>query len=262
MSTDTVDLSKTIAAKADQLNADDLISGPMTAKVVGVREGNAQQPVLLDMDCWKQPYKPCKTARRIIVDVWGKFPADIVGKSFTLYRNPAVKFEGVAVGGIEISHMSGLDKPREIVLATTRGKKRAFTILPLHIGTSKTAAVQQPSELAKLKSAWWATVKATIDPTESATAFARFVIGATGAEIGDADIRNEAAFTPDIVARCYAALKRAAEPVISGTPNTLAAFRTRLAGCANLDAKIELCDEAAKCLPRDEYEVLLTEARG
>lgn len=54
-----------------------------------------------------------------------------------------------------------------------------------------------------------------------------------------------------------------AEPGLSGSPNTLAAFRTRLAGLgANLDAKIELCDEARRVLPKDEYEVLVAEARG
>lgn len=128
---DDVDLTDTIIARADQLNADDLISGPITVTITSVSKVSKDQPIVIGITGGRQPYKPCKTMRRILVDVWGTKGQEYVGKSLTLYRNPDVLFGGEKVGGIEISHMSGLTRTREITLAVTRGKKKKYVVQPL-----------------------------------------------------------------------------------------------------------------------------------
>ena len=70
-----LDLSNTVKSnKSDQLNADDLISGPITVQVEGVElTNNAQQPVnIYYTGCNGRPFKPCLTVRRIIVGLWGE----------------------------------------------------------------------------------------------------------------------------------------------------------------------------------------------
>lgn len=124
------DLSDTIAPRSDQLNADDLLTGPITVTVRGVTRGTPDQPVSIAID-GRQPYKPCKTMRRVLVACWGVKGSDWIGQSMTLYCDPSVKFGGVALGGIRISHVSGIDNPRSMMLTTTRSKRAMFTVHPL-----------------------------------------------------------------------------------------------------------------------------------
>ena len=49
----------------------------------------------------------------------------------TLYCDNRVQFGEHAVGGTRISHMSHLDKPREVPLLVTRGKSAMFKVQPL-----------------------------------------------------------------------------------------------------------------------------------
>ena len=76
-------------------------------------------------------YKPCKSMRRVLIAVWGDQGKDWVGKALTLYGDSLVRFGCAAIGGIRISHMTGIDKPTEIMLTTTRGKRAPFKVLPL-----------------------------------------------------------------------------------------------------------------------------------
>lgn len=127
------DLSATIAPKSDQLNADDMIAGPMTIRITKVTEGaSKEQPIKIffENDDGK-PYLPCKSMRRLLVQIWGKNGADYVGREMTLYRDPTVKFGGEAVGGIRISHMSNIDKPVTLALTVTRASRKPYTVEPL-----------------------------------------------------------------------------------------------------------------------------------
>jgi hypothetical protein len=51
----------------------------------------------------------------------------------TLYRDPEVSFGRDKVGGIRVSHMSGLKKTLTIALTTTRGKRSPYVVKPLTI---------------------------------------------------------------------------------------------------------------------------------
>ena len=66
-----VDLTESIAPRSDQVNADDLIAGPITYTVREVVNGKAEQPfdfLLVETD---RAYRPSKTMRRVIVNAWG-----------------------------------------------------------------------------------------------------------------------------------------------------------------------------------------------
>jgi hypothetical protein len=149
-----VDMSAFIAAKSDQLNADDLMDAPRTITITKVTAAPdaAEQPVSIHYEGGEgRPWKPCKTMRRILVGVWGKDASKYVGRSLTLYRDPTVAFGGLQVGGIRVSHMSDITEDKTVALLVTRGRKAPFKIKPL-----KDAPRQQTSDfsgqLAELKS--------------------------------------------------------------------------------------------------------------
>lgn len=122
-------LKDTIEPKSDQLNADDLITGPITVTVTAVkRSTSADQPIALHID-GHRPYLPCKSMRRVLIACWGDKGKDWVGKSMTLYNDPSVKFGGVAVGGIRISHLSDISSPEIVLMLTvTRARRAQFTV--------------------------------------------------------------------------------------------------------------------------------------
>jgi hypothetical protein len=135
-----VDMAQFIAPKSDQLNADDLIAGPMTIRITGVsaNEGSPEQPISVSFEGDdRKPYKPCKSMRRVMVHIWGPDASKYVGRAMTLYRDPKVQFGGMQVGGIRISHMSDIpgdklgDGKVQMALTATRAKRAPFTVLPL-----------------------------------------------------------------------------------------------------------------------------------
>ena len=125
----------TIVPKSDQLNADDLIGGPRTITITDVSlSGSAEQPVSMSFEGdGKKPYKPCKSMRRVLVQVWGADAKAYVGRAMTLYRDPGVQYGGLAVGGIRISHMSHIDKDVTMALTATRANRKPFTVQPLRL---------------------------------------------------------------------------------------------------------------------------------
>lgn len=129
---DMVDMAHFVEAKSDQLNADDLIGAPRTITVRRVTGVEGDQPIAVHYEGDNgKPFKPCKTMRRIMLAVWGRYAADYVGRSMTLYRDDSVTFGGLQVGGIRISHMSHIDKETIVVVAKTKGKKAGIKIMPL-----------------------------------------------------------------------------------------------------------------------------------
>jgi len=131
MTTDTNWIAKSIIPKSDQLNAEDLLSGPITVTVTDVKQGTAEQPIAIMIDGGRQPYKPCKTMRKVLVYCWTDQAANWIGKRLTLYADPDVKWAGIAVGGIRISHLSGIASRVVLMLSETKGKRKAVTVDPL-----------------------------------------------------------------------------------------------------------------------------------
>lgn len=126
-------LLATIAPKSDQLNADDLIGRSLTITVSRVALcGEADQPIAVHYEGdGGKPYKPCKSMRRVMVHIWGPDGSTFPGRRMTLYRDDKVRFGSDAVGGIRISHMSGIDRDVTMALTATRASRKPYTVRPL-----------------------------------------------------------------------------------------------------------------------------------
>ena len=129
---DVSSLRDTVAPKSDRRNADDFLAGSETVKIIAVKRGDAESPVAVHLENSK-PWYPCKSMRRILIAAYGDNGGDWVGKSMTLYCDPAVRFGGVAVGGIRISHLSHIENDMVVSLTTTRSKRSPYTVKKLVI---------------------------------------------------------------------------------------------------------------------------------
>lgn len=153
-----MDLTDTIAPKSDQLNADDLMSGPRTFTIQEVRSGSAEQPVAVRLVEFPdgRPFYPCKSMRRVMVAAWGADASTYTGRRLTLYRDEKVRFGGQDVGGIRISHMSHIDKQLTLALTVTRGKRAPYVVKPLadDAPTSPQLGEATVARLAELRAEW------------------------------------------------------------------------------------------------------------
>lgn len=146
-----MDMTESIAPKSDQLNAADLLTGPRTFTIESVTKGNREQPFNFHLrEVPRRPYRPSLTMRRVMVMVWGKDPTQYIGSQLTLFRNPEITFGAEKTGGIEISHMTGLEKTKTMVLPASRGKFRRVTVEPLTVAVNSpepTISAQQWDEI-------------------------------------------------------------------------------------------------------------------
>lgn len=139
---DAENLARALEPKSDQLNADDLVTGPITIKIRKMEvkgEGEQRISVYYDGDNGK-PYKPGKSMGRVMVQAWGANPHNYIGRSMTLYCDPTVKWAGMEVGGIRISHMSDIKSKMTFMLTATKGNKKPYVVQPL------VAAVGKPGD--------------------------------------------------------------------------------------------------------------------
>lgn len=152
----TESLRDTIDPKSDQLNADDLIGTTKTIKVTGVSRGSgSDQPIVVNYEGDNgRPFKPCKSMRRVLIFAWGEYGQDWIGKSMTLYADPEVKFGGVKVGGIRISHLSHIQSAISMSLTATRGKRSPYNVDML------TVKVYDQAKFDANKGAWIELIKA------------------------------------------------------------------------------------------------------
>lgn len=127
------DMLKTIAPKSNQLNFDDFTGGQSkTIKITKVSGIAGEQPIAVNYDGDNgKPYMPCKSMRRVLVHCWGRDGHAYVGRSMTLYGDSSVKFGGMEVGGIRISHMSDIAQSVTLALTSTKAQRKPFTVHPL-----------------------------------------------------------------------------------------------------------------------------------
>lgn len=123
-------LAAACAPKSDQLNADDLMFAPMAVKIVKVKPGNKEQPIVIELADGLRPYKPCKSMIRILRAHFGDNAQDWINQQLILFRDPDAEYGGVKMGGIRISHATGLTAPKTFVITTRRGRRSEYTLLP------------------------------------------------------------------------------------------------------------------------------------
>jgi len=127
-----IDMTETIKPKSKQLNADELLGKDITITVTKVERAVAEQPIAIRYDGdGGNPYYPCKSMRRVMVQLWGVDASKYVGRSMTLYRDAKVTWGGDEVGGIRISHMSDIKGKQTMSLTASNKAKKPYIVLPL-----------------------------------------------------------------------------------------------------------------------------------
>jgi hypothetical protein len=170
------DLSQTIDPKSDQLNADDLIAGPRTITVTRVvGSNNKEQPISIYFEGDNgKPYKPCKSMRRVLVQLWDKDGSTYTGKMMTLYREPRVQYGGIDVGGVRISHLSHIESDTQLMLTTKRGKRDSYSVKRL-VTPKPASAPAQASAPNGVPSAAFTVLASMIEATASTDELAALV---------------------------------------------------------------------------------------
>ena len=147
-----IDMSLTVAAKSDQLTADSLLGRTLTIRITRVTGCDDDQPIAIHFEGDEgKPYKPCKIMRRVIIQIWDRYADAYVGKSMTLYRDPKVRFGAMVVGGIRISHMSGITEPVTLAVMESKKVMKPFVVKPLVQEKAKSAPVAEPTFIQKVQ---------------------------------------------------------------------------------------------------------------
>src|SRR3546814_14015033 len=86
MSNNVSDLRDTIVPKSDQLNAEQLLGGPITITVTDVKRGGGdEQPDVLHYEGeGGRPAKRCPSMRQVLECAWGAGARGPAGKSMTI----------------------------------------------------------------------------------------------------------------------------------------------------------------------------------
>ena len=192
-----MDVSDTIVAKSDQLNADDLIAGPIEVTVIDVKRVSDDQPVAIEIT-GHRPYKPCKSMRRVLVIAWGKDASQWKGKSLRLVRDPDVKWAGSAVGGIRIAAISHIKIKLEVALTVTRGKKSPYVVEVL---VPKQPVNDNAKRLAAMKDAW-KTSRTTDGLSSNIDDFGEFVETVTSGLVLAKESLTASAYTDETLTQC------------------------------------------------------------
>lgn len=122
------DMTASIEAKSDQIDADNLISGPIDVTIKAVTRGPSnEQPIQIVLQETPLFYRPNKTFRRALIGCFGDDAANWIGKRLRLARDANVMFGGVKVGGTIVTHAS-IEAPVVFMLAAKRGKKSQVSI--------------------------------------------------------------------------------------------------------------------------------------
>jgi hypothetical protein len=162
--TDHDGFAESLEAKSDQINAADLMGTTVTIKIAGLKvQSKEQQKWTFRLDGNEKFFRPSKGMCRLIAKIWGD-PKTYAGQSMTLYREDDALYAGQAVGGIRISHMTGISAPVEVSIPISRTKSRAYTVRPLTVESPaapvRDAAVEAAALAAAAQgvasfTAWW-----------------------------------------------------------------------------------------------------------
>lgn len=186
------DMSSTIIARSDQINAADLIGTTRTVTVKEVRiKAGDDQPVTIMIEGDKKAFRPCKGVRRLLVRVWGADASKYIGHSMELFCDESVTWAGKEEGGIRVKAMTGLDEQIIEYMRVSKAATKPYKILPLQID-------QRTEAKPKITPAKWAErfiaqLKAAVDVDALESRWAR-------------NAEQYGKLTPDLAAQCLDAL--------------------------------------------------------
>lgn len=248
---ESFDMTASIEPRSDQLNAEDLLTGPRTVTITAVKRGTDEQPVNIVTAEFGhgRPYKPSKTMRRVLVAAWGPDASVYVGRRLMIYRDPEITFGKDKVGGIRISAMSHIPSRLSLALTVTRGRRAPFVVDPLPDGPTVITEDTVADLEARIKGA------ATLDELDAIAADLKQCdlgsykqrIGAAGRE-RRAAIESQPAEPVDVSARITAALTAVVGEDLTAQQDYLSAWKGEpVDGLADLtdDDKTRLLAELA-----------------
>jgi len=129
-----MDITDALAPASDQLDAVELVN-PRTFTIdtgskLGTRDGKTVAEIRLAD--FPRVWRPSKGMLDVLAACWGTDGKQWAGRSLTLYCDPNVMFGPDKVGGIRISHLSHIDKPRTLMIrANGVGRKKPWHVEPL-----------------------------------------------------------------------------------------------------------------------------------
>lgn len=129
------DMSATIIAKSDQINAADLVGGTFigTIREVNIKASADDQPVSIFFEGERKAFRPCKGVRRLLVKAWGPDANEYIGKALELFCDPSVTWAGKEEGGIRVSRMSHIERAFVFAMRTSRAATKQYEIKPLRV---------------------------------------------------------------------------------------------------------------------------------
>lgn len=158
-----IDISDTLLANSNQLNAADIMGGDVTVQIISAhRHVDEKQPFSLRVTGGFKPWYPCKTVRRILAEVWGADASKYVGRWVRLYREPTVVYAGEEVGGIRVNGLSDIPGNVKISLKERKvGKPSVYHISRIAPQAMSLPAFKAACKAAVDSGAWtWDQVKA------------------------------------------------------------------------------------------------------
>ena len=144
--------AESLMAKSDQITAAELMGITINVKIAGLTVKNSEkQKWTMRLEGNDKFFRPCLGMRRLIAEIWGG-PENYAGGSMTLYRETDTRYGADEVGGVRISHMTGIEAQIEVTVPIRRGVFRTYLIRPLRVEAPKpaptTAAPENAFELA------------------------------------------------------------------------------------------------------------------
>lgn len=144
-----MDITDALAPTSDQLDAVELVNPRTftidTGSALGKREGKTVAEIRL---CdFPRVWRPSKGMLDVLADCWGTDAKQWVGRRVTVYNDREVMFGRDKTGGVRISHLSHIDKARNVLIrASGAGKKQSWHVEPLIDAAPPTAnAIPAPT---------------------------------------------------------------------------------------------------------------------
>jgi len=129
-----MDITDALAPTSDQLDAVELVNPRTFTIAEGSRLGSRDGKTVVEIRLVDFPrvWRPSKGMLDVLAKCWGTDGKVWAGRRVTLYNDPEVTFGKEKPGGIRISHLSHIDKARNVTIRGRGvGKVQAWRVEPL-----------------------------------------------------------------------------------------------------------------------------------
>jgi hypothetical protein len=168
-----MDITDALAPTSDQLDAVELVNPRTFTIAEGSRLGTRDGKTVVEIRLVGFPrvWRPSKGMLDVLAKCWGTDGKAWPGRRVTLYNDPEVTFGKEKPGGVRISHLSHIEKARDVTIrGRGAGKVQLWHVEPLTDPPAEpTEADVRASTDRDLLRSWWkyphlqAAIKARVD---------------------------------------------------------------------------------------------------